>query len=522
MNDGMLPINVGMHIGGALKAIGMHYVGATVVVAEMVQNALDEGAKNILIIVDVPQSRVIILDDGNGASYKQLAEKFQNFCQSMKIGRGDTIGRFGIGLTSALMLGERFSLITKPKTKAEHPLLTYQMTRGMWDERVPRIEPMPTRPDPNFRHTTAAIIEDVDASALRELEKQEKVVGFILDRYQRPIAKRGVRVEIEVIGADNARKRVEAKPREFSGIAQEPVVIPTSFGSVTFEMFLNVRRIDNPRLLVHHTQNASLALRGLTDLWEEIKSVLGKGFLQGIISLEFATLHHDRARFLPGKEYEAFCGAVRLYVRDYAKPLVDKVFEEGEIARNNEIIRSALKTIEGAMGKLKQHNLLPAHIGGLVSRRHYGADGAPETSEEYRRNPKERRESTGKRAGDRGEAQKEQERKLHGSTADATGDRRRVVQGQKGITVRQVEPEPEDGLDWRMRLADGVFELNITHRDWRTVSGRAATDNGQSAQRYCIMQILFTLIGERCPAQERGLVEKTVEMFMEYWNIIPV
>lgn len=113
----------------ALKLLGKNlYSNAANAISELVANGIDAKAKNVYVYIDMcdkQSSTIEIIDDGEGMSQVDLAEKYvwigRNKRQDLTLDDNDKrnlMGRKGIGKLAALYLTNRYFLLTK-KVKSE-------------------------------------------------------------------------------------------------------------------------------------------------------------------------------------------------------------------------------------------------------------------------------------------------------------------------------------------------------------------------------------------------------------------
>jgi Histidine kinase-, DNA gyrase B-, and HSP90-like ATPase len=94
------------------------YPGATeeTILAEIVANALDSGARTITLTTDAAAQTLTIVDDGRGMRRRELA-RYHDIAASAKV-RGETIGFAGVGIKIALLVSA--SVVTETRTGRQH------------------------------------------------------------------------------------------------------------------------------------------------------------------------------------------------------------------------------------------------------------------------------------------------------------------------------------------------------------------------------------------------------------------
>jgi hypothetical protein len=94
------------------------YPGTTeeTILAEIVANALDSGARTIALTTDAAARTLTIVDDGRGMRRRELA-RYHDIAASAKV-RGETIGFAGVGIKIALLVSA--SVVTETRTPRQH------------------------------------------------------------------------------------------------------------------------------------------------------------------------------------------------------------------------------------------------------------------------------------------------------------------------------------------------------------------------------------------------------------------
>lgn len=118
------------HRGGLLERALDAYPTAMPVFQELVQNSIDidgdKGATSILIEIDFDSGEARYSDNGPGMSEKTITEALNSIGRSVKGGRGDRYGRFGIGMVSPLSIFDSFEIVT---AMSGHVYQSYEFDR---------------------------------------------------------------------------------------------------------------------------------------------------------------------------------------------------------------------------------------------------------------------------------------------------------------------------------------------------------------------------------------------------------
>lgn len=518
----LTPIRVGFHTGKTLARLADHYNRPEDTFLEPLQNSLDAGAKRVKIIINQALREILILDDGEGASLQELTQKFVLMGQSLKT--GEKLGRFGIGILAALEGASRFSIITKPRSDAGHPFIRLSFSRALWEKEELELHPERVdSPDFSDEWTTSLKMNEVDPQKLEELGNASIVEEHILGKFGAVIAKRkGTKTEVAITISIISRtgklmeERQVALP-EFPGKPQQVVEIKTAKGPVRLELSVTLKPEKRPVLLIVFALLGGFSIP-LQNIWifakeagRNIQDVFASGHFHGKITVGFGTIHPNRVTMVMDEDFTHFLGAIETYCEKYGRPLLKKLAEERVFAKTAEILQGAIDRFEKIFRKNPE--LFPEGLRAFVTEHHKSTDTAPKTADPYRRKPRETPKQKREGGAETPLTGREEYDIFHGASGDPEGQKRRVVSGQQGLTIRPVE----DSLtrDWRMRVTnDGIIELNVSHPRWRWV----ASQKPEIAETY----VLHLLCGQfsclRMGSEQGPIFQTGFDIFLTYWE----
>src|SRR3990167_8199502 len=235
MRASSLEIGIGFHSGNTLLHLADTYPRPGQVAVELVQNAIDAGAENILLKIDQKKKTLYCADDGQGESFEGICSRFQRIAERQKDGK---IGHKGIGNLASLSIAENFSLTTRPHTSNERFFTISLSRKGLQDKADGLTLPCHTESDDfrpgsqyklctDFRISTLLIVRKIKDAAIRRMEDITALCKEVEERFATQILTRGIRIFV-----DNGSQRTKLCPNPFPGEKLE-YIIKTEFGEVT-------------------------------------------------------------------------------------------------------------------------------------------------------------------------------------------------------------------------------------------------------------------------------------------------
>ena len=473
----MEKFDVGIHLGNILHHTAHHYSEPPVVIREAVQNSIDKKASRILIVIDALHRTIKVYDNGIGASYEEIKEKFGKVAVSLKIDSED-IGEKGIGNLAGLSIAETYHIVTKVKDSSEQ-IRRYSLHRKrlIGQEKVTMdVEIWPGKGvggGINFPATTLVQLVEVNEQALRRLNNIEVIERVLLDAFGKKI--RDSKIEIKVVYSASAGKGWEkiVKPGEFRGTKLEPETYQTKFGPVVFEMYYSLRPLDKPNLVVEHKGKCSIALANLShpvigQLNPKAMEAFKKGYFEGIIKLDFGTLSPDRGAFEWDDELVAFSDVVEEFALEILQPLVNRNEEEHRDEKYRKISDEILKRIGSYY---KDHpEMRPDFIRDIdIIEEGAGEPAQPEKSPKkprYCPDPNVIRKERERYDRERNERSKTPGSTKTSQTGETTSVRKLSNRPGNIMHISYVVPEEEFGVSWHSRRVEATIEINVQNSDF--------------------------------------------------------
>ena len=269
----------------AISIIALSQSNPLKAVAEFVENSIDAGAKNIVIVrgKEAGQMFLRISDDGggipldeNGApNFKYVAT---HICDSIKRqlktqGQTGIQGEFGIGLLSFWTVGEELSIVSASRDGKSFEM---RMRRG-----VPTYRVVKTRrllPERGAELTIRPLL-----SGIRHFSG-EKLQWYLASELRDRIRTTGVRIRIV---DRQTRSEYPVEPRQFSGqLLHLPAPLPAA-GDIYVEIYL-ADPSDERRIGLY--RSGTRVLPSLTDVGEFDRQPWNSRYLEGLVDASFLSI----------------------------------------------------------------------------------------------------------------------------------------------------------------------------------------------------------------------------------------
>ncbi len=326
-------------------------------VCELVENALDAGAREVAIIRRREQNDTFleIVDDGRGVA--PGAEGLPDFgriathvCDSMKRQlaeqeRQGIHGEFGIGLLSFWSLGEALRMQSQGTDGR-----LYEMLLGRGDRSY-------TVRHARGRLSTGGTRVSVGPllAATRGMVTGEKLQRYLSEELRDRIRNTGAKVSV----LDRVtHKQFAVEPREFSGdllaIAARP---RTPFGDVAVELYFSPESESGERG-VAVCKDGTRVLRDIAELEQFQHSPWTDGRLEGVLDFgAFSLSPGTRSGIVPDERLTAFCEAVQAIEPEILAELSRR--DQAESSRaSRDILRQVHKAFVSALRDLPSNEYL--------------------------------------------------------------------------------------------------------------------------------------------------------------------
>ncbi len=312
-------------------------------ICELVENAIDAGAKNIQLLRRRTKGHnfIDVLDDGNGISLTDdgepdFARIATHLCDSMKRYLDPSLregvhGEFGIGLLSFWSLGGELRI---QATGRQGGLFELQLVRG---ERKYTIRPVRARmPSVGTRVLVGPLLE-----ATKKVVTGDKVARYLSAELRDRIRNTGVKIHV----VDRvSRKDMIVTPREFDGERLEvPARIATPHGEVHIELYF---RTDTnlPHSGIALCSDGTRVLQDITDLLQFQHAPWGDSRIEGLIDFDaFRLAPGTRSGIVPDSAFDAFVESTK-----QIEPKILAAIEKRQQAETDKASAQILKQVHKA------------------------------------------------------------------------------------------------------------------------------------------------------------------------------
>ncbi len=362
------------HRGGLLERALEVYPTAVPVYKELLQNAVDlesGGATSILLIVDLDSGEVSFFDNGAGMSSKIVHEALESIGRSVKGGRGDRYGRFGLGMVSPLSIHASFEIIT---ASTGHVYQSYEFDRKKMFETKEEGWPFYNQPEPSFAHEDGRTPKQKGTSYRESVwwRTQVKMYGLTTDKVKRrfdfdqfksevqieygaKLASLGTSIKVVVI-EEGKRTEQTFKAKKFEG-KELPVWVfdDEAAGKVEVMFYLAPVGHKGPLRIGVGSQSNPFRLPLRADrlnegsfyrmLDEKTKTAIASGMFQGEILAENLVLRSSRKGFEEGDAQLALACAVDTWYKTIGSTYYNDEKAKREAVRHQVLVEEALLKI---------------------------------------------------------------------------------------------------------------------------------------------------------------------------------
>ncbi len=426
-------------------------------VAEFVENSIDAGARNIVIVRGKEKGKpyLRVNDDGHGIphtdegipDFKYVAT---HVCDSIKRrmkaeGAQGIQGEFGIGLLSFWTVGEELVLSSHGSDGC-----TYEMHMA--------------REKPGYEVYKRRILLPEEGTQLkvhpllpgiRQLSG-EKIQWYLASELRDRIRSSGVRIKVV---DRQARKELEVEPRQFAGrLIHELPRVSTSLGDVYLELYITQH---NPENRVGLYRSGTRVLSSISMLSQFEREPWASGCLEGIIDAPFLRLTPgSRTGIIHDEAFSQFCAALEPVEEELCR-LIEEQRRAEEQRASRQVLKSVQRAIREALLALPEEEYDWFDVRSRSSRKPLGAGVKKEVEE-----PGEKAVGEGIEVSGGEPAQKqffEYEGPLH-SVKIVPKSSVVSVEGQKSLRVVPVDRKGQ------------LVEKNLTFL-WRIVEGEGRLHN---------------------------------------------
>lgn len=459
------------------------------VVTELVQNAIDSGAKCIWININLHKRSIVVQDDGDGASALKFEQALGRVGKTMK--DRDKLGRYGIGLVTPIGKCERFIFTSTTKNDPHgYNQWTFECAEIVEKESDIKI-PCDPRPDLVFsrvegkgtRWRTEMRIERFRKDLRVQRFDRERLTSAIQERFSIAMKRRGTTIFVNLIDEDGKHGSWDIKPREFRGTQLKKVEeFGRASGLTTFELFLSPRVSKAPKgkVLVGESANdfridfrTFINFSASEFLSEDAAQALSSGIFEGVISNSMITLRPDRKSFEKNTALAEFCKQIEKWFQEAGVFYIEEVRTAQREERYQAIGTRSMRVIEELCRKSPvMLDLIQTFKVGTRGTGHadtdidiVGEQDRPSISTHSAGVPRE------KSSGDEGRGERqdpENDHKMHKpfSVIGPRGKRRLTVRSDSLGLQFAYEAVMSPNL-WSLDAKSGVITFNTRHVRWQ-------------------------------------------------------
>ena len=326
-------------------------------VCELVENALDAGAREVVIIRRRERHEIYleIIDDGRGVprspdGLPDFGRIATHVCDSMKRQlaeqeRQGIHGEFGIGLLSFWSLGEALRMHSQGADGRMYEMLlgrgkrtyTVRPARGRLSTGGARVAVGPLLP------------------ATRTMVTGEKLQRYLSEELRDRIRNTGAKV---VVIDRVTHKQFAVEPREFTG---DPLTVPTRpttpFGDVKVELYFSPESESGERG-VAVCKDGTRVLRDIAELEQFQHSPWTDGRVEGVLDFgAFSLAPGTRSGIVPDERLTAFCDAVHAIEPEILAELSRR--DQAESSRaSRDILRQVHRAFVSALRELPSNEYM--------------------------------------------------------------------------------------------------------------------------------------------------------------------
>ncbi len=335
-------VTVKSHQGHVLINLARHYPTIPLVILEIVQNAIDAGAKRIAIEVNKAKNFLSVCDDGAGASREQVKLALQSVATTMK-DRGK-YGQFGIGLVSPLAVSGKFTFTSCPTSRTRSFVQYTFVTKEIENSYEVNI-PEQDLPDLEWNATGKIWWRTrIEATKLTRERRPSTVVPkdlalSIALKFGEAIRSRNIDIKIEVTDEQGQETALTVEAPQFKGTKLAVFTdTRTESGEAKIELFIARAQkggrkgvilfgsLDNPSRIT-----AEQFVRCAKEILDPaVAKVIVSGVFEGTVLCKKISLHPDRTRFEDNDALFTLCEILETWHGKIGKQTYDNIGEESQ------------------------------------------------------------------------------------------------------------------------------------------------------------------------------------------------
>jgi hypothetical protein len=506
-------------------------------VLETVQNGIDAEAKNIWVTVNHKTRRVVVCDDGEGATTEKFDQALGSIGKSIK--RGDKLGQFGIGLISPLGKCEYFTFISTPKSDP-HAFREWTFNSDMIKAQAEGVKiPSKMRSDLRFSRQggkegvnwrTQVDVHGFMKDRLLSRCTVQSIADAIRQRYSRAMHKVGTIVHVAITDSERKTSTADVHPILYTGTALELVSYrDPKCGKSEFKLFLANKTTSGRQgqVFVGQAGNSfrlpfkqfAKQLANVVD--QEAMDALTSGIFEGDAVSDCLTLLPDRKRFVEDEGLLGFCLAIELWYKEHGSEHVLQIKEDNREERYQQLGERSMRVVESLLSSPQFNHLQEVVNGfkvGTIGSNHTQPDAKQLGMQEVNsiQVKKARVVNESSESGKSGSENRCGEKLGHTpfTVAGPRGKQRTMVKGNSiGLQFAYVETGDSDHL-WDLDGIMGVLSFNTRHPQWFACERHSEKALMRLQEHIAITALHLQALSETQRTQHQNLVEEMMPSFV--------
>ncbi len=352
------------HDGNVLTYLADRYPTVEAVLYEQIQNAIDEDAHRIEVVIDVGKHTINVYDNGNGASPQKIQEAMGSVAHSIK--QTGKLGRFGIGMLSPAGKCALFRFTSRP-AKGSHPYCTWTFDyRKLRSERSIGNIPAYIESDLAFNKylegeerkgkryvwwRTHVEMQEITQDATVSAFSFETFKSGIVGRFRSDMLRLDARVWVTVVSASGEEAKKSFTASRFAGEALDITRLEMGGHVATFRLFVSPVISSKRRGEIHVGEDGDkyrippkkffMSVYGI--LPDDIRNAFLSGVFEGEITSNRVTLNTERNAFIRNDYLLEFCVLLERWYKEIGVVHYEKVREQEQEERHARLSSRALE-----------------------------------------------------------------------------------------------------------------------------------------------------------------------------------
>jgi hypothetical protein len=477
----------GYHEGSILLLVARRYSTLQDVIKELIQNALDANAKKVWVDIDLAAHKVVVRDNGEGASQEDIDAAMDAIGESQKRVQGK-LGRFGIGAISPVGQCERYFFTSCPKGTGQI-FRTWSLIEADIRETKKGLRfPVRERLDlsgPRKAHIawrTEALMEGVTTDSQLSRIDLGLLKQQILANFGRVLRRQKAVIEVKL--TDSTGKKFEPMTIRYTkstGTRLPYQRVQQGTVMAGFELIKVDRTPEGYRGEVRFGESgndfritlAQFVRNSGTHLSEEARAALSSGLFDGDIVGDAIKLTESRKGFSKNDQLRDFSFAINRWAEEVAKQYMEELKDE-------KLDLKRQRNGEATMARLRQlfsSDAFAHLLSGFLGHSTYGTQGSGHAQTPGKEVGEQEDRSRAVDGESREDGEKKHSRKEAGepstprdshvptTVVGPEGTKRKVVRNDSLGLQFSYYPSSSDKL-WDLFPQEGRLNFNVAHPDW--------------------------------------------------------